>query len=165
MTLDMLEIDHDDTLDDRICQFAQDTRDLLGLGAWDIVIKMVDSLDLHDETDQVERYGQDVAQCTYREPYRIAEIRLVRGRTEAEYRESVMHEMLHLVISPLDHVAHQIADFLRPRHARASQAMIEDAVERVVSSLAKALVAGIRPPAGTDGEGTRTEPDGVDAHA
>jgi hypothetical protein len=138
--------------------YAADVRDLLGLEGWNITLTMVDDLP-GDEG----RYGDVTAICDYQEPYRIATIRLVRGRTIEEYRTSVMHELLHLALAPLDHAAKQVTAFLRPRHARAAREIIADANERTVSALTAALTQGIRlSPAGIAEDNPETEaPDGT----
>lgn len=122
-----------------ITAYASDVRDLLGLQAWTIHVKMVD--DLGDkEGDEV---GGD---CTYTEPYRHAQIHLKRGLSPEQYREYLMHEMLHIALAPLDYTARGLGILFRGKMAEYVERTLDDACERVVTPLAKALVKGIKSP-------------------
>lgn len=127
----------DQSAPDWILEYAADVRDLLGLDAWDITVKMVDELDGD---------GSIGAQCRYKEPYKIAHVFLQRGRTEAEYREFVMHELLHAALAPMDYAAAVAVDLVPKPQRKVAKILINDGCERVVQALAKALVKGVRPP-------------------
>lgn len=137
---------HHDDPPDEIKAYACDVRDLLGLGEWDITIKMVDAIP--DEADESECTSPHVigGDTTYEEPYRIATIRLVRGFEPERWREHVMHEMLHLAIAPLAHAArHSVMGLIPSRLHVHAMALIGDGEERAVTALAKALVKSVRP--------------------
>lgn len=123
-----------------------DTRDLLGLGEWDITVRMVDTLGEEANADMGD--GLEAAgDCTFQEPYRVAAIRLVRGRSPDAYREIVMHELLHCVVAPLQHAAQQLVVSLLPKRlSDHALELIQDGTERSITPLAKALVRGIRAP-------------------
>lgn len=128
----------DQSAPDWILAYTAEVRDLLGLDAWDITVKMVDELDGD---------GSIGAQCQYKEPYRVAHVLLQRGRTEAEYREFVMHEMLHCALAPMDFAAITAVRLVPKPQRKVAQDMINDGCERAVQALARALVKGIKPPA------------------
>lgn len=129
--------DHND-LPDAIKAYAADVRDLLGLQAWEIVIKVVDEIDGEPETGGL---------CTANEPYFIAEILLRRNLPADKVRETVMHEMLHIAMSTYDLAADYVKDMVPFKHQSNAARILTNAKERVVSALAKALVKGIKPPA------------------
>ena len=132
---------------DDIKAYVSDVYDLLGLSGWDVAVKMVDALPFDADDDSPGSYGECPARTRYREPYRIATVELVRGRTMPEYRESIMHELLHLALSPMTSAGDQVAALLEPRQEQAALRIHSDAEERVISHLAKMLVRGVKPSA------------------
>jgi hypothetical protein len=164
MTLDLLALDHDDSIDLAVTRYAQDVRDLLGLHEWGISLKFVDVITDDSDDGRDPEYGEHTAICSYREPYQIATIKLLRGRDLADYYESVMHELLHLAVAPLDRAAQQVAGFLKDRHRDAALDIISDGVERTVTRLAKALVKGIRPPAEPSDDAHDADTYNVESH-
>jgi Zn-dependent peptidase ImmA (M78 family) len=121
---------------------AQNLRDLFGLQSWEIVVVFGS---VAQEGDGTSRFATG-ASCTYEEPYRIAKIILNPEHTEAQHREYLMHEMLHLVIAPIEHQARSLLTMLPRRTYEVAQDMLMDSVERVITPLAKALYVGITLP-------------------
>ncbi len=126
-----------DHLPDHLERYACDVRDLLGLQDWTITITLVDEID-HDP-----RTG---GQCSYLEPYRIAKILIRRDATDEKMHEHLMHELLHAALAPLDYAAQSAVELVPKPQRKVAKQMVYDGCERAVVALAKALVAGIRPP-------------------
>lgn len=125
----------DQSAPDWILQCTAELRDFLGLGDWAITVKMVDGFEDSPSTG---------GRCRYQEPYRVAIIELARGRSRAEYIEFIMHELLHVVLSPMDYGAITAVRLVPKPQRKVAETLIADGCERAVAPLAKTLIRNVK---------------------
>jgi hypothetical protein len=118
-------------------QYAMDTRDLLGLGDWTIALKAVDHPGREDGTDGV---------CYLDARYLSATIEIRRNLGEARMRAVIMHELLHLVLGPIDTAFDRLTDLLGDGLQGHAQELYTDALEGVIVRLTAALQRGVTAP-------------------
>jgi hypothetical protein len=93
--------------------------------------------------------GQTGADCEYDEPYKLATITFRRGYGREEYKEFVMHELLHLSFAHCHTAALLVAEIASEQQAPLSwdigKRMVDDGIERSITPLARSLVRMIKP--------------------
>lgn len=117
--------------------YAQECRDLFGLGEWDIHLRLHDSPGTNGTSDG----------CVDLETrYLTATITLRRGLSEERGRVVIMHELLHVVLAHLTHLAEeaikQLADDVT---AGLLLPLLRDIEEQTIVRLVKSLQSHIKP--------------------
>ena len=118
--------------------YAQECRDLFGLGEWDIRLRLHDSPGTNGKSDG----------CVDLETrYLTATIQMRRGLSEQRGRVVILHELLHVVLAHLTHIAEEAIGQL-PEPARAmALTFLRDAEEQTIVRLVKSLQTHIKPSA------------------
>jgi hypothetical protein len=121
--------------------YAVDVRDLLGLDRWDISIVWHDAPP-NDDGEMGLWHGD----CLHSQRTMTAQIRLRKELPAREARRAIFHELLHVRLGLMQQAAERMVELLPDGLRPHAWTLFEDALERTVEELTRALHAGITPP-------------------
>jgi hypothetical protein len=133
-----------------LTEYAQDCRKLFGLDEWEICVKLVK----HPGGDDVEREGH----CALNYRYLTATIELNETMEEDGLRSTLMHEMLHIVLAPIEQAHDRITELVKKGLRRHVAELMDDGIEQTIERLRRALQREIKPAAKTASENGWLEP-------
>lgn len=130
-------------LPDWLTAYVCDVRDLLGLGEWDITVRLADEVGEAGAGQMVNGEAEVHAR------YRNARITLRRGLLEEEredVKHTVFHELLHVALGPASQAVDRICELVPARLQGHAIELWFDGSEQAVELLTRALRKGIKPP-------------------
>lgn len=116
--------------------YAQELRDLFGLGDWNIYPRQEDRPNGAADSD-----GCAIPDVRYL----TASIILRRGLAETRGRHVLMHEMLHIVLAPLRRQIELLIQQLPEDQQDYALTLCSDAEEQIIERLTRAMQQHIKP--------------------
>lgn len=126
-----------DNLPPWLLSYAQDCRDLFGLGDWYINVKLVRA-----PGDDLEREGHSRLNIRYLS----AHIELCNGMPDEGLRHTLMHEMLHIALAPIELAHNRIRELVKEKYREHLDELFADGLEQTIERLTRALQQRIKAP-------------------
>lgn len=117
--------------------YAQDCRDLFGLGDWPIVVKLVRA-----PNNDIENEGYSSVNVRYL----TARIEIRSGMSDEDTRQTIMHEMLHVALAPIEQYHLRIRELVDEKLREHVDELQSDGTEQAIQRLTRALMRQIKPP-------------------
>lgn len=120
-----------------LTDLARHYRDLFGIGAWYINVKLVRA-----PGGDIDKEGQSRIDLRYLS----AHIELCETMPEEGLRHTLMHEMLHIALAPIDLAHSRMREMVKKKHRDHVDELFADGLEQTIERLTRALERHIKPP-------------------
>lgn len=124
--------------EEQVLKFIADWQKCLSLEPWGITVRCVDEevLNLSDDSDEGIRATVETHQPALR-----ARVRIATDHDEETVKSDAVHELVHIVLSPMIDIMRETAGQLSPQSREIVCELLKTAEDQAVTKLTQALMA------------------------